>query len=1144
LSLTTYTLLTKLFNLQGVNTCFTFPEPTNCEFLTATVAEWQALNVSTGIPLLTYVNINWSPPIDQPVLNQWLEICGIDTAQLCNEPLFPPAPEIDDGCDSTFIDLANQAALAAYQQYYDNLVGEFEKTYRKKCLGEVIEMFNANAPYGEYHYTLYYYDQGGNLVKTVPPAGIILVPDNDLSLVDLHRKTPLAQGPVYPAHTMSTTYFFNSFNKPWRQQTPDAGITEFWYDLVGRLVVSRNAEQNKLALKKYSYSKYDNLNRIIETGKNSRFFVNNNLMSDAIAENNTLLDAFLSPTLGVSSEVVSTYYDEGITGLSLGTFNQINLRNRVATSTYEDIKDSDPLTYQTATHYSYDIMGNVTSLLNENRNLQSISHHLKRVNYDFDLISGKVNRVTYQPNQPDQFIHEYEYDADNRIISVNTSTDGSLWQNDAYYRYHYHGPLARMELGQYRVQGVDYFYTLQGWMKGANSSVSNFEHDMYHDGEPGSLYGQVARDAYAFTLNYYDVLHPENATLEDYLPINASDPEADDPNVLFKDEITNPSLFNGNIRNAIYNLSALKNIYGYAYKYDQLNRLKNMNTYDGLSWTSNEWQPGTTNAGIFNEAVNYDPNGNILGYARGGDNPSLSMDDLSYNYYPGTNKLQSVFDPVSSSNYPNDIDDNTTFNSGDNYEYDDIGNLTNDHSEGLTVTWYNNGKIKEVINANTNVTINYMYDPAGNRVQKTVNDNSSITHTYYQRDAQGNTLAVYTQKDDDLYLREQHIYGSSRIGMYLANRLMYCTSCPPIDNSLKAITKIGAKRYELTNHLGNVLTTITDKKLAGIGPNGVEYYPQITQATEYYPFGMQMPNRNYVLSGIGDYRYGFNGHEKDNEIKGEGNCYTTEYRQYDSRLARWNSIDPLFANYPSWGTYSFPYGNPILYIDPDGRGATVTKDKNENGKTTGVTVSAKIYIYGDHASPDVAKNFQKRINENYNTPSKLNSNGNGVNTSSAKVNWDQNGKDYDVKFNISVEFVSESKAIELAKNNESMNVNFLKVYDNGNPGNGSEVFLNDNGDPGNSGQINVSQDQARGGTSLLHEVGHLLGYKSNTDAHDKTHYYGPVSGVLNPIMAVKGNLSLRRVTTSDINGLNLLNNLFGTPKQSKTIGDGLTNSIR
>jgi len=37
-------------------------------------------------------------------------------------------------------------------------------------------------------------------------------------------------------------------------------------------------------------------------------------------------------------------------------------------------------------------------------------------------------------------------------------------------------------------------------------------------------------------------------------------------------------------------------------------------------------------------------------------------------------------------------------------------------------------------------------------------------------------------------------------------------------------------------------------------------------------------------SGEGGYRYAFNGMEKDDEVKGSGNSYTTEFRQYDSRL--------------------------------------------------------------------------------------------------------------------------------------------------------------------------------------------------------------------------------------------------------------------
>ncbi len=66
------------------------------------------------------------------------------------------------------------------------------------------------------------------------------------------------------------------------------------------------------------------------------------------------------------------------------------------------------------------------------------------------------------------------------------------------------------------------------------------------------------------------------------------------------------------------------------------------------------------------------------------------------------------------------------------------------------------------------------------------------------------------------------------------------------------------------------------------------------------------------------YRYGFNGMEKDNEVKGSGNHYTTEFRQYDSRLGRWFSIDPKAKERASWTPYNTFRNNPILNIDPLG----------------------------------------------------------------------------------------------------------------------------------------------------------------------------------------------------------------------------------
>ncbi|PCI97018.1 MAG: hypothetical protein COB15_08615 [Flavobacteriales bacterium] len=85
-------------------------------------------------------------------------------------------------------------------------------------------------------------------------------------------------------------------------------------------------------------------------------------------------------------------------------------------------------------------------------------------------------------------------------------------------------------------------------------------------------------------------------------------------------------------------------------------------------------------------------------------------------------------------------------------------------------------------------------------------------------------------------------------------------------------------------------------------------------ALNYSTFGMLMPGRNFSSSS---YRFGFNGMEKDDEVKGStGSSYTTYFRQYDPRLGRFHSMDPV--NYPWQSDYAAFNNNPIYFADPSG----------------------------------------------------------------------------------------------------------------------------------------------------------------------------------------------------------------------------------
>jgi len=74
----------------------------------------------------------------------------------------------------------------------------------------------------------------------------------------------------------------------------------------------------------------------------------------------------------------------------------------------------------------------------------------------------------------------------------------------------------------------------------------------------------------------------------------------------------------------------------------------------------------------------------------------------------------------------------------------------------------------------------------------------------------------------------------------------------------------------------------------------------------------------------GAYRYGFNGKENDNEVRGQGNSLDFGDRSiYDPRLGRFFSVDPDDHKYPSQSPYTYGANNPIFYIDDEGRGPIV-----------------------------------------------------------------------------------------------------------------------------------------------------------------------------------------------------------------------------
>src|SRR5205085_130230 len=68
---------------------------------------------------------------------------------------------------------ANSTGTLIQDAYKDSILGNFSDRYLAKCMSaRYNESFSVLQPVSEYHYTLYYYDQAGNLIKTIPPEGV------------------------------------------------------------------------------------------------------------------------------------------------------------------------------------------------------------------------------------------------------------------------------------------------------------------------------------------------------------------------------------------------------------------------------------------------------------------------------------------------------------------------------------------------------------------------------------------------------------------------------------------------------------------------------------------------------------------------------------------------------------------------------------------------------------------------------------------------------------------------------------------------------------------------------------------------------------------------------------------------------------
>lgn len=412
------------------------------------------------------------------------------------------------------------------------------------------------------------------------------------------------------------------------------------------------------------------------------------------------------------------------------------------------------------------------------------------------------------------------------------------------------------------LQKVDYSYNIRGWLTGINK-VDDTTNPLQQGNDPLDLFG--------FKINYNTI---ENET--DY---------------------DGKALYNGNISETYWRTSSDNTLRKYGYQYDDLNRLKN------AIYQKPEQSIVVTDS--YNESMTYDKNGNIKSLQRYGDfdDPITAkhIDNLSYFYAENSNLLMKVTDATNSTIGFKD-DSNGSNDTANDYSYDSNGNLLIDQNKGIVSIRYNHLNLPtEIVFTGTNKKINYLYNSAGQKVEKKVTNGSIITITDYLGGYQ------YTKSASNPVVLQ-----------FFPHAEGYVSNTGGVFNYV----------FNYTDHLGNNRVSYT------LDPATQSLV--ILEENHYYPYGLKHSKYNidqaYYDSGGSNvikvprlpYQYKYNGKEFQDELG--LNMYDMDMRDYDPAIGRWVVQDPVVHhNFSSYNAFD---NNPVFWADPSGADSQRIRDFN------------------------------------------------------------------------------------------------------------------------------------------------------------------------------------------------------------------------
>ncbi|WP_051882075.1 RHS repeat-associated core domain-containing protein [Chryseobacterium soli] len=627
----------------------------------------------------------------------------------------------------------------------------------------------------------------------------------------------------------------------------------------------------------------------------------------------------------------------------------------------------------------------------------------------------------------------FEYDLQNRLKKHYHQVDSQLQELLTENSYNELSQLKNKKVGN-NLQSIDYAYNIRGWMTDINKD-------------------QMGVPDLGGKLFSYKIKYNQKQGIDNPDPIK------------FSGKNVTPK-YNGNIAEVDWravttlgdNPSLEPKRYGYAY--DQLNRLS-------AGYYQN---PGNPYSKENIESLTYDVNGNITNLYRTSvvqGTIATEIDDLEY-FYTG-NQATSIKDHSGNSTGYEGI-------AGNAIDYDANGNMKSMIDKQITGIGYNHLNLANAVaigagQVTTDIATKYRAD--GVKVRKE-NTNTSVgfSSTIWKKEVtdylDGFQYLNVTSSGNNTGGSSESFLASSMETKHAFEREAFSKIGPPIIIDPGPIDPIIKNPhnpelqffptsegyydyqkkqyiYQYQDHLGNVrISFARDKNTGGL---------EITDANDYYPFGMSHLKTGNAYFGAGKYQnYKYNGKELQ-----ETGMYDYGARFYMQDIGRWGVVDPLTEKYRRMSPYTYVGNNPAMFVDYDGRDYGMYIDF----KTGTVTIRATYYATGnDMKSANQAVKMWNGMSGKYNYTYK-----------------DANGN----KVSMKVKFELQTSEVTVGKGEKRLDV-LNKAMESATKGEGNiyrfaaskDMNSNENGVTSGGNSIRVKDSRADTETGA-HEVGHSLG---------------------------------------------------------------------